>query len=121
MKIFGFEFKTRRELKAEITRLENELVAVKEERELFRNELGAMIAVFPLEMGQTVYDVQLRNAKGRYVRKNPSLEHSIINEVVVNEENYFGLVERLNRNDVFFDIEDAKEYLARVCGNKTNS
>jgi hypothetical protein len=101
MKIFGREFKTRKELKATINKLENELDTMRE--------------VFPFFIGQTVYDVQLRNEKGRYAKKNVSLEHSLINEVVVDEKNYFGLVERYKRNDVFFYYESARAYLESVC------
>lgn len=108
MKIFGINFKTRKELKAEITALDNKC-------EELKNELNAMKDIFPLALGQTVYDVQLRNEKGRYARKNTSLEHSLINEVVVDEKNYFGLVERYKRNDVFFSHENADAYLKKVC------
>ena len=101
MKIFGREFKTRKELKATINKLENELDTMRES--------------FPFFIGQTVYDVQLRNEKGRYAKKNVSLEHSLINEVVVDEKNYFGLVERYKRNDVFFYYESARAFLESVC------
>lgn len=104
MKIFGKEFKTRKELKAIITRLEG--------------ELNAMKGVFPFALGQTVYDVQLRNEKGRYAKKNASLEHSLINEVIVDEKNYFGLVERYRRQDVFFDYDTADAYLMDVCEHR---
>lgn len=104
MKIFGIEFKTRRELKARVAYLEN--------------ELDTMRDVFPFTLGQTVYDVQLRNEKGRYAKKNVSLEHSLINEVIVDENNYFGLVERLKKNDVFFSYESARAFLERVCVKK---
>lgn len=101
MKIFGREFKTRRELKEDIAML--------------KSELSAMRDVFPFAMGQTVYDVQLRNDQGRYARKNASLEHSRINEVIVDQKNYFGLVERYYRQDVFLDYESADAYLREVC------
>ena len=101
MKIFGKEFKTRKELKATIAKLESELYAMKD--------------AFPFSLDQTVYDVQLRNEKGRYAKKNVSLEHSLINEVVVDEKNYFGLVERYKRNDVFCSYGDARAYLESVC------
>lgn len=94
MKILGREFKTKKELKA---------------------ELSAMKDVFPFELGQTVYDVQLRNDMGRYATKNVSLEHSRINEVVVDTKNYFNLVERFKKNDVFVDYKSAKAYLESVC------
>ena len=104
MKIFGIEFKTRKELKAENAAL--------------MDELEAMIEVFPFKLGQTVYDVQLRNEKGRYAKKNVSLEYSLINEVVVDEKNYFGLVERYKRDDVFYSYEMARAYLESVCVKK---
>ena len=101
MKIFGREFKTRKELKATIIKLENELNTMKE--------------VFPFFLGQTVYDVQRRNEKGRYAKKNVSLEHSLINEVAVDEKNYFGLVERYKRNDVFLSYDAADTFLRDIC------
>lgn len=90
MKIFGFSFTTKKELSA---------------------ELAAMKEVFPFKLGQIVYDVALRDVKGRYTKDAPSFEYSLINEVVVDEKNYFGLVERLKRQDVFIEREDAEIYL----------
>ena len=78
-------------------------------------ELEEMVEMFPFKLGQTVYDVALKNDKGRYTKANPSIEHSTITEVVVDEKNYFSLVKRLGRNDVFFIIEDAEQYLATIC------
>ena len=108
MKIFGIEFKTKKELNKEIEVLEANLWAT-EETLAFKQEM------FPFSLGQTLYDVQLRNDKGRYAKKNASLEHSLINEVTVDEKNYFGLVERYKRHDVFARYKDAKEYLECVC------
>lgn len=104
MKIFGVEFKTKKELKAEVAQLEG--------------KLGFVEATFPFALGQTVYDVQLRNQNGKYTKKNASLEHSLINEVVVDKKNYFGLVERYNKYDVFTNYESAKEHLESICVNK---
>ena len=101
MKIFGIEFKTKKELKAEVAQL--------------KEKMGFMELTFPFTLGQTVYDVQLRNKNGKYTKKNASLEHSLINEVVVDTKNYFGLVERYNKYDVFTDYENAKEHLESVC------
>lgn len=101
MKIFGIEFQTKNELREEVSAL--------------KNELNEMREVFPFTIGQTVYDVQLRNDKGRYVRKNASMDHSLINEVVVDKKNYFGLIERYLKHDVFVNSEDAYAYLKEVC------
>jgi hypothetical protein len=115
MKIFGIEFQTRKELKENISRLENELRDLHHRCRGLKIELDAMKDTFPFVFGQTVYDVQLRNEKGRYARKNPSLKHSRINEVVVDEKNYFGLVERYNRQDVFIDYDTVDAFLMDVC------
>lgn len=110
MKIFGKEFKTRKELKATIAKLECDVTAA-------RNEFDAMKNAFPFTLGQTVYDVQLRNEQGRYATKNASIEHSRINEVIVNKQNYFGLVDRYHRNDVFFDYDAAKAFIVNTCSH----
>ena len=115
MKIFGKEFKTRKELKATIAQLETDKLALHAAHNLTKYELNVMKSAFPFALGQTVYDVQLRNKNGRYAKRNASLEHSLINEVVVDEKNYFGLVDRLKKNDVFFDYESARAFLESVC------
>jgi hypothetical protein len=94
MNIFGINFITKKELKKELTQMKE---------------------VFPFSLGQTVYDVQLKNDKGRYTKTRPSREYSTISEVVVDTRNYFSLVERFKRNDVFTEYEDAVVYLDLVC------
>ena len=121
MKIFGKEFKTRKELKADIEWLASEVIEARCDCEVAKYKLDAMRETFPFTLGQTVYDVQLRNENGRYTRKNASLEHSLINEVVVDEKNYFGLVSRYKKNDVFFSYESAREYLESVCVSKSET
>ena len=118
MKIFGREFKTRKELKATILQLETEVSVMNTRYEVAKCELNAMKNDFPFALGQIVYDVQLRNERGRYAKKNVSLEHSLINEVVVDEKNYFGLVERYKRNDVFVVYNNARAFLESVCVKK---
>lgn len=115
MKIFGIEFKTRKELKADIAKLKDEVQVWRRRYEETKAEVDMLDSLFPFALGQTVYDVQLRNEKGRYARKNPSLTHSLINEVIVDEKNYFGLVERYKRNDVFLDHDTADAFLVDVC------
>ncbi len=108
MKIFGIHITTKKELKRQITNLMCEIEDLLEERE-------GHYTTFPFELGQVVYDVALKNAQGRYTKKKPSFEHSTITEVVVDEKNYFGLVKRLARNDVFVYREMAEDYLKSVC------
>ena len=115
MKIFGINFETKKELKQRISVLEMDLDACEGELAACEDELDYMCQQFPFEMYQVVYDVALKNDKGRYTKTNPSLEHSTITEVTVDEKNYFKLVERLKRKDVFFDVETAESYLKSIC------
>ena len=113
---------SKRSLKDQVTWLENELKIEKGMKEKvleFNNEMADklmdMISKFPFELGQTVYDLQLRSSKGRFTKTKPSREHSLINEVVVDKRNYFNLVERYNNNDVFKTYDEAEKYLVSVC------
>ena len=80
-----------------------------------RAELDVMKDMFPFILGQTVYDVALKNDKGRYTKTNPSTEYSTITEVMVDEKNYFNLVKRYRGQDVFVNYDDAVDYLDSVC------
>ncbi len=115
MKIFGINFTTKKELKATVSALEFDLDACEEELEACEDELAYMQKTFPFELGQVVYDVALKNAQGRYTKTKPSLEHSTITEVTVDEKNYFSLVNRYKRNNVFLDYEVAEEFLKSIC------
>ena len=115
MKIFGKEFKTRKELKATIVELEHAVQVWRGRYEETKTEVDMLDTLFPFALGQMVYDIQLRNENGRYAKKNASLEHSRINEVVVDEKNYFGLVERYKKNDVFCSYDGAREFLESIC------
>ena len=101
MKIFGITFTTKKELK--------------EINASLMDQLDAMVETFPFELGQTVYDVALKNAQGRYTKTKPSFEHSTISEVTVDTKNYFKLVDRFNRKDVHLTLSDAEAYLKTVC------
>ncbi len=101
MTIFGVDFTTKNALKTKIVYL--------------HDELEAMRKTFPFMLGQVVYDVALKNNKGKYTKTKPSLEYSTITEVIVTEKNYFTLVGRLGRNDVFFERKAAEDYLNSIC------
>ena len=115
MKIFGINFTTKKELKKQLADQKETILELRADAEALGAELKCMRTAFPFDIGQTVYDVALRNEKGRYTKAHPSLEHSIITEIVVDEKNYFVLVERLGRKDVFLSEKDATEYLKTVC------
>ncbi|MBO5712315.1 MAG: hypothetical protein J6R47_05690 [Acholeplasmatales bacterium] len=121
MKIFGITFITKKDLKKQITRLENELDAVSRVNTQvihYNEKIGIayedMKAAFPFNLGDVVYDIQLRGENGRYTKTKASREHSIVNEVVVDKKNYFKLVDRLG-TDVFISETDANDYLDFIC------
>lgn len=115
MKLFGFEFTTIRELKETVSKLEVENELLKKELSLCEECVDDLLEAFPFDLGDIVYDVALKNNKGKYTKTNPSREYSTITEVEVTEKNYFSLVNRLRKNDVFFVREEAEEYLDSVC------
>ena len=104
-----------RELEEELENMHtinNELLVTNND---LSNELVEMKSKFPFDLGQVVYDLQLRSSKGRFTKTKASREHSLINEVVVDKKNYFGLVDRYASNDVFTDRIEAEKYLESVC------
>lgn len=108
MKIFGINFVTKKELKNENFELQ---MSVKE----LEGELAQMQEKYPLELGETVYDVALKNAQGKYTKTKPSIEHCTVTPVTVDEKNYFKLVARMRNNDVFLSEAAAKAYLESIC------
>ena len=96
--------------------LKETIVELKREVEDLEFELDQLAEQFPLTLGQTVYDIALKDSKGRYTKTDPSADYSIINAVIVDEKNYFNLAERFKRNnDVFFSEAEAAAYLNRIC------
>ena len=108
MKIFGLSIITAAKYEKTIAKFKA-IIADQEEA------LDAAFEAFPFVIDQVVYDITLKNAKGRYTKSNPSFEYSTINEIVVDERNYFSLVNRFRHNDVFYTREEAKEYLRSIC------
>ena len=108
MKIFGLNITTAAKYEQTIRELKAKIV---EKEEL----LEAAFEIFPLVPGQVVYDIALKDAKGRFTKTEPSLEHSTITPVEVDEQNYFSLVDRMKRNDVFVDFNEAERYLQSIC------
>lgn len=103
------------ELEEKQSTTEKLLEEVKKHDKYLEFKLSEYNEKFPFELGQTVYDLQLRSASGRFTKSKPSREHSIINEVVVDKKNYFKLVDRFYSNDVFKRLIDAESYLEAVC------
>ena len=115
MKIFGITIETKKELRARISDLEAQNTQIRKYNEDIADAYEMLKATYPLDIGATMYDVQLRGENGRYTRTKASREHSLINEVVVTETNYFKLKKRMLKNDVFFSRIEAENYLDNVC------
>ena len=115
MKIFGKVFTTKRELINTIADQVLDIEMLEEELTACEDELDCVRKMFPFDLCQVVYDVALKNAKGRYTKTKPSFEHSTIAEVTVDETNYFSLVKRYNRKCVFFTRDEAEEHLNAIC------
>lgn len=113
---------TKKDLKKKICELES---FIKEQYQQIESsnkkisELSSAVTEFeqtyPLDLGEVVYDVQLRNVNGRFTKTKPSREQSVINELEVTKKNYFNLVDRYNNKDVFLTRDDALRYLDSVC------
>ena len=115
MKIFGITIETKKELRARIAELETQNAQVRKYNEDIANEYEKIRTYYPLDLGATMYDVQLRGEDGKYTRTKASREHSLINEVVVTEANYFKLKKRMLKEDVFYTLDHAKKHLDEVC------
>lgn len=115
MKIFGINFTSKKELKTAVGVFSDALEECEEELEARTEELVDLRNTFPFDLDQVVYDVALKNDKGRYTKTRPSLEYSTITAVSVTEKNYFSLVNRYKNNDVFTSEEAAKQYLRSIC------
>ena len=115
MKFLWFNIETKKELRAKNAILKENLYNADSEVEKLIKELDHYKMTFPLTLGDTVFDIQLRNANGRFAKKNASRQHSYYNKVVVTKSNYFSLVDRFFNNDVFINEAEANKYLDEVC------
>ena len=78
-------------------------------------DLNTFYSQFPLQIGQEVYEVQLRSKTGRFTKTKPSKEHSTISCITVDKKNYFNLVDKLNNGSLFTCEVSAEEYLNSIC------
>lgn len=114
MKIFGINVQTKKELRARIAELEAQNAQVRKYNEDIANEYEKIRTYYPLDIGVTMYDVQLKNKNGKFTTVKPSKEHSVIIPVVVTEKNYFRLAKKF-MSGVFYKKEEAEEYLDKIC------
>lgn len=103
------------ELEALIKYKDEQIEEIVEYNDELAEALEEMQSMYPFNLGDVVFDVQLRSSTGRFTKTKPSREHCIINEVVVDKKNYFNLVNRLASKDVFFTLDAATKHLDNVC------
>ena len=115
MKFLWFNVETKKELRVRISELETQNAEMRKYNEDIANEYEKIRTYYPLDLGATMYDVQLRGEDGKYTRTKASREHSLINEVAVTEANYFKLKKRMLNEDVFYTVDHAKKHLDEVC------
>ena len=115
MKFLWFNVETKKELRARISELEAQNTQIRKYNEDIADAYEMLKATYPLDIGATMYDVQLRGEDGKYTRTKASREHSLINEVEVTEANYFKLRKRMFDEDVFYTFDQAKKHLDEVC------
>lgn len=113
---------TKKELKAKIAQLEHqlkerdmEIEIIEKCRDHIQERTNYLVECFPLELGATVYVLELRNSKGRFTKSKACKEHSSISEVVVDTKNYFKLVERYRDGEAFTVRTAAECQLTALC------
>ena len=81
------------------------------------DKLEELMKKYPINIGDTLYEVCLRNDKGRFTKTKPSKEHSFIEATVVDTKNYFKLAEKFNNEEIFTTEKAAKKHLDSLCNN----
>ena len=95
-----------------LKRVQDEIV---EYNEAIADKLQDMLNKYPFNVDDVVYELVLKNDKGRFTKTKPSLEHSTIVEVTVTKKNYFSLVDKHSAQLVFTTLDDAEAQLKSIC------
>lgn len=74
--------------------------------------------LFPVGIGDVVYDITLKDKEGKFTTEKPCLETSAVKPVKVTEGNFFDIIRRIEKKDVFFDEERAKKHVRKLCEGK---
>lgn len=98
-----------------------QLKKTQQEVTMYNNELAdkleELMKKYPISCGDTLFEVCLRNDKGRFTKTKPSKEYSYIETVIVDTKNYFKLVDKFNNKEVFTTEKSAKKHLDSLCNN----
>lgn len=114
--------RTKKTLKLENEQLKHHIEILTRNKNLLLNtnhELSETLeqykATFPFMLNDTVYELELRSAKGRFTKTKPSIDQSKIVEHVVDTKNYFNLVKKYEEKLLFKTLEGAEDTLREVC------
>lgn len=106
----------------QVDRITLQLIAAKEAMKEYKKQVEDTFAelekskkLFKVGVGETVYDITLKDKNGKFTLKRPCLETSTIKAVEVTEGNFFDIIRRIERKDVFHDAERARKYLEKLC------
>lgn len=99
-----------------------QLTAAKEAMKVYKKQVEDTFAelekskkLFKVGVGETVYDITLKDKNGKFTLKRPCLETSTIKAVEVTEGNFFDIIRRIEKKDVFHDKERARKHLEKLC------
>lgn len=106
----------------QVDRITLQLIAAKEAMKVYKKQVEDTFAelekskkLFKVGVGETVYDITLKDKNGKFTLKRPCLETSTIKAVEVTEGNFFDIIRRIERKDVFHDEERARKHLEKLC------
>ena len=105
-------FKSKKKQIAELINENTELRTINNE---LADALEDMLSRYPLNIGEEVYELKLKSAKGRFTKTKASLKYSTVETIVVDTRNYFNLVEKLNNNELYVEREAAEVALKSIC------
>ena len=109
------KFVTKKALKIENEQYAEQLKTIICYNAELADKVESMLKMYPFNVDDVVYELILKNNKGRFTKSKPSREHSIIEEVLVTKKNYFSLVDRYNEGFVFTTLDDAEAQLKSLC------
>lgn len=100
----------------------SQLLAAKEAMKVYKKQVEDTFAelekskkLFKVGVGETVYDITLKDKNGKFTLKRPCLETSTIKAVEVTEGNFFDIIRRIEKKDVFHDEGRARKHLEKLC------
>lgn len=109
------KFVTKKALKIENAQYAEQLKTITLYNAELADKVESMLKMYPFNVDDVVYELILKNNKGRFTQTKPSREYSIIEEVTVTKRNYFNLVDRYNEGFVFTALDDAEAQLKSLC------